>query len=81
MSYWQGPARWINLVLLGVLGVILVDGLLRLLGASADNLLVGGVRTVADVLLFPVAGVFAGQPHGVTMLFGVLGIKTPSVLN
>jgi hypothetical protein len=72
MTYWHGPPRWINGVLLAVLAVIVFDGLLRLLGGNAVNPIVGGVRAVAGVLLFPFAAMFAGQPHLVTIVLSVV---------
>jgi hypothetical protein len=80
MTYWQGAARWINGALLAVLAVLLADGLLRLLGARTGNVLVGGARLIAGWLLFPFSGMFAGQPHLVTLVLGVLGYVVVAVV-
>lgn len=73
MTYWEGPYRWINAALLAVLAVLTLDGLLRLVGASEDNLLVRGVRALATPFAAPFDGLWAEQPHVVTYVLAVLG--------
>lgn len=73
MTYWEGPYRWINAALLAVLAVLSLDGVLRLVGASEDNLIVRGVRALANPLTAPFDGLWEGQPHAVTWLLAVVG--------
>lgn len=73
VSYWEGPSRWINAVLLFILGFIGFDTFFRLLGARDSNAIVGGVRAVAGLFLAPFAGMFEGQSDLVTALIAVAG--------
>ncbi len=70
MEYWQGPARWINTVLVAVLAVLAVHVLLLLVGAQESNLVVGLVARAARVVLTPVAGLFPRQGPLVTAVLG-----------
>ncbi|HWB70975.1 MAG TPA: hypothetical protein VG452_02065 [Egibacteraceae bacterium] len=72
-GYWEGPARWINTVLLVVVGFIGLDTLFRLLQAREANAIVGFVRAVAGWFLAPFRGMFAGQDYLLTALMAVLG--------
>lgn len=73
MTYWEGPYRWINTALLAVLAVLTLDALLRLAGASEANLIVRGVRALANPVAAPFDGLWADQPHVVTYLLAVVG--------
>lgn len=73
MSYWEGPSRWINALLLFILGFIGFDTLFRLVGANDSNFIVGFVRGVAGVFLVPFNGMFDGQHYLVTAGIAVLG--------
>jgi hypothetical protein len=73
MSYWEGPSRWINALLLFILGFCGFDAFFRLLNANESNLIVGAVRTVARVFLAPFDGMFDWQSPLLTTLIAVLG--------
>jgi hypothetical protein len=73
MSYWEGPSRWINALLLFILGFLGFDAFFRLLGANESNLIVGIVRAVAGVFLAPFNGMFDWQSPLLTTLIAVLG--------
>jgi hypothetical protein len=73
MSYWQGPYRWINIVLLTILSALTVDGILRLFGARPENVIVRTVRALANPLRAPFDGMFAGQSGALTFVLAVLG--------
>lgn len=73
MSYWEGPSRWVNTLLLFILGVIAFDTFFRLVDANASNLIVGFVRAVAGFFLAPFAGMFDWQSDLVTAVIAVLG--------
>jgi hypothetical protein len=73
VSYWEGPSRWINALLLFILGFIGFDTFFRLLNARASNPIVGGVRAIASLFLAPFAGMFEGQSDLVTALIAVVG--------
>lgn len=73
MNHWDGFARWVNAILLAVVGVIGFDTLFRLLQADADNVVVAAVREVASVLLRPFAGMFGPDEYLLTAFVAVLG--------
>lgn len=73
MRYWEGPARWVNAVLLTVVGFIALDTLFRLLEANPGNVLVGFVRAVASIFLAPFRDMFAEQQFLLTALIAVMG--------
>lgn len=73
MNYWEGPARWINTILLVIVGFIGFDTLFELLSANEDNVLVGFTQDVAGLFLAPFQGMFPEQEYLLTALIGVLG--------
>lgn len=73
MNYWEGPARWINTILLVIVGFIGFDTLFELLTANEDNVLVGFTQDVAGLFLAPFQGMFPEQEYLLTALIGVLG--------
>jgi hypothetical protein len=73
MNYWEGPARWINTVLLIVVGFIWFDTLFRLLSAQEGNAIVRFVRAFASIFLAPFEGMFADQDYLLTAIIAVLG--------
>jgi hypothetical protein len=73
VSYWEGPSRWINTLLLFILGFIGFDTFFRLVNARDSNFIVGAVRAVANLFLAPFAGMFEGQSELLTALLAVLG--------
>ncbi len=73
MSPWDSISRWINTVLLVIVGVLGFDTLFRLLEANEANVIVGFARTVASVLLAPFQGMFDEQEFLLTALIAVLG--------
>lgn len=73
MSYWEGPSRWINALLLFILGILGFDAFFRLLNANEGNLIVGFVRSIAGVFLAPFNGMFDWQSPLLTTLIAVLG--------
>lgn len=73
MSPWDGASRWINTLLLVVVGFIGFDTLFRLLEANERNVIVGFARSVSTVLLTPFEGMFDEQEYLLTALIAVLG--------
>lgn len=73
MNYWEGPARWINTILLVIVGFIGFDTLFQLLNANEDNVLVGFTADVAEFFLAPFQGMFPEQEYLLTALIGILG--------
>jgi hypothetical protein len=73
MNYWEGPSRWINTVLLIIVGFIAFDTLFLLLSANESNLIVGFVSALAGVFLAPFRGMFTDQPELLTAVVAVLG--------
>lgn len=73
MNYWEGPARWINTILLIVVGVVGFDTLFKLLSANEGNVIVGFVAAVARVFLAPFQGMFDDQDFLLTAIIAVLG--------
>lgn len=73
MSYWEGPSRWINALLLFILGFIGFDTFFRLLDANPGNFIVGLVRSVSGFFLAPFNGMFDWQSDLITALIAVLG--------
>ena len=73
MSPWDGASRWINTVLLVVVGFVGFDTLFRLLDANEDNVIVGFTRSVAGPFLAPFQGMFDDQEYLLTALIAVLG--------
>ena len=74
MSYWQGPSRWINTLLLIIVGFLAFDALFVLLGANEENGIVSFVGAVAGFFLAPFEGMFGEeQPAILTTLIALLG--------
>lgn len=73
MDYWEGPPRWINAVLLFIVGFLAFDALFVLLNAQDTNMIVRVVSTVAGIFLAPFDGMFANQPRLLTSALAVLG--------
>lgn len=73
MNYWEGPARWINTILLVIVGVVGFDTLFKLLDANEGNAIVGFVAAVARVFLAPFQGMFDDQDFLLTAVIAVLG--------
>lgn len=73
MNYWDSVGRWINTLLLFIVGVIAFDTLFRLLEAQDGNLIVGVVRVLTALVLVPFQGMFSEQEYVLTALMGVLG--------
>lgn len=73
MSPWDGASRWINTILLVLVGFIGFDTLFRLLDANEQNVIVGFTRSVAGVFLAPFQGMFDDQEYLLTALIAVLG--------
>jgi hypothetical protein len=73
MNYWEGPARWINTLLLIIVGFVGLDTLFQLLGALEDNAIVRLVRFVAGIFLAPFEGMFEDQEFLLTAVIAVLG--------
>ena len=73
MNYWEGPARWINTILLVIVGFIGFDTLFELLSANEDNVVVGFTQDVAEFFLAPFQGMFPEQEYLLTALIGILG--------
>ena len=73
MQYWEGPSRWINTVLLVIVGFIAFDALFLLLGAQETNGIVRFVGAVAGVFLAPFQGMFAEQADLLTAAIAILG--------
>lgn len=55
MTYWRGTARWINVVLVVVLGVLALDALSRLLDADGSSPPAVLVRALAVPARAPIA--------------------------
>jgi hypothetical protein len=72
MNYWDSVGRWINTLLLFVVGVIAFDTLFRLLEAQEGNLIVSMVRIVATLILIPFQGMFSEQRYEMTALMAIL---------
>lgn len=73
MEYWQGPARWINTILLVIIGFVGFATLFDLLGAREENVIVRFVNSVAGVFLAPFEGMFNDQEFLLTAIIAVLG--------
>ena len=73
MNYWDSVGRWINTLLVFIVGVLAIDALFRLLEANENNLIVAFVRGLAVVFLVPFQGMFGEQDYVLTTLIGVLG--------
>lgn len=73
MNYWDSVGRWINTLLVFIVGVLAFDALFRLLEANEDNVIVAFVRGLAVVFLVPFQGMFGEQDYVLTTLIGVLG--------
>lgn len=73
MNYWDSVGRWINTLLVFIVGVLAFDALFRLLDANDDNVLVGFVQQFAVIFLIPFQGMFGEQDFVLTTLIGVLG--------
>lgn len=73
MSDWEGPTRWVNTVLLVIVGVIGFDTLFELLEANQENVIVGTIDSFAGVLLAPFRDMFStDDPAALTALVAVL---------
>ncbi|MGI8575530.1 MAG: hypothetical protein ACR2MA_09355 [Egibacteraceae bacterium] len=73
MSDWEGPTRWVNTVLLVIVGVIGFDTLFDLLDANQQNVIVGTIDGFAGVLLAPFQDMFStDDPAALTALVAVL---------
>jgi hypothetical protein len=73
MNYWDSVGRWINTLLLFIVGVISFDTLFRLLEAQESNVLVAGVRLLSSLALVPFQGMFSEQEYVKTAAMAVLG--------
>jgi hypothetical protein len=73
MNYWDSVGRWINTLLLFIVGVISFDTLFRLLEAQESNVLVAGVRLLSGLALVPFQGMFSEQEYVKTAAMAVLG--------
>lgn len=73
MDYWQGPARWINTLLLVIVGFVGLATLFDLLGALEDNMIVRFVNAVSNFFLAPFVGMFDDQEFLLTAIIAVLG--------
>lgn len=74
MDHWQGPARWINTLLLVIVGFVGLSTLFELLGALETNMIVRFVSMVADFFLVPFEGMFdVEQEYLLTAIIAVLG--------
>jgi hypothetical protein len=73
MNYWDSVGRWINTLLVFIVGVLAFDALFRLLEANEANVIVALVRGLAVVFLMPFQGMFGEQDYVLTTLIGVLG--------
>lgn len=73
MQYWEGPSRWINTILLVVVGFIAFDALFLLLDAQDSNAIVRLVGSFAGLFLAPFEGMFADQSPILTSAIAVLG--------
>lgn len=74
MDHWQGPARWINTLLLIIVGFVGLATLFELLGALEQNVIVRFVTMVANIFLTPFQGMFdVEQEYLLTAIIAVLG--------
>lgn len=73
MNYWDSVGRWINTLLVFIVGILAFDALFRLLEANEDNVIVSFVRVLSVVFLVPFQGMFGEQDYLLTTLVGVLG--------
>lgn len=73
MEYWQGPARWINTLLLIIMGFVGFATLFDLLEAREENMIVRFVTGVAGFFLAPFEGMFDDQEFLLTAIIAVLG--------
>lgn len=73
MNYWDSVGRWINTLLVFIVGVLAFDTLFRLLEANEDNVIVSIVRVLSVMFLIPFQGMFGEQDFVLTTLIGVLG--------
>lgn len=73
MNYWDSVGRWINTLLMFIVGVIGFDTLFRLLDANESNVIVSVVRLLSLMFLVPFAGMFGDQDFVLTALMAVLG--------
>lgn len=74
MDHWQGPARWINTLLLIIVGFVGLATLFELLGALEQNVIVRFVTMVANFFLTPFQGMFdVEQEYLLTAIIAVLG--------
>ena len=73
MNLWEGVPRWINTVLLVIVGFIGFNTLFLLLEANETNVIVDFVRDWANFFLAPFEGMFADQDFLLTALIAVLG--------
>lgn len=73
MNYWDSVGRWINTLLLFIVGIISFDTLFRLLEAQESNVIVGVTRLLAAIFLVPFRGMFGDQEYVLTTLVAVLG--------
>ena len=73
MNYWDSVGRWINTLLLFIVGIISFDTLFRLLEAQESNVIVGVTRLLASIALVPFRGMFGDQEYVLTSLVAVLG--------
>ena len=73
MSSWEGPSRWINTILLLIVGVIAFDTLFLLLDAQDSNGIVRFVNGFAGIFLAPFEGMFAEQAALLTAAIAILG--------
>ncbi|MBW3604323.1 MAG: hypothetical protein KY460_05295 [Actinobacteria bacterium] len=73
MNYWDSVGRWINTLLVFIVGVLAFDALFRLLEANEANVIVSSVRALSVAFLVPFQGMFGEQDFVLTTLIGVLG--------
>ena len=73
MEYWHGPARWINTLLLVIVGFVGLATLFELLGALEQNMIVRFVNAVSGFFLAPFEGMFDDQEFLLTAIIAVLG--------
>jgi hypothetical protein len=73
MNYWDSVGRWLNTLLVLIVGVIAFDALFRLLEANDGNVIVRVVRVLAALFLVPFQGMFGEQDFILTSLIAVLG--------
>jgi hypothetical protein len=62
MTYWRGPARWINVALLVLLALLALDALFRLLDADGSSPPAALARLLAAPARAPAAALGAGAP-------------------